>query len=397
MRDISLILYVILFTLAGIIFSCQDDLENYNSKIYYTTPQLNKIFIEEDMNTCEKKLQVTLAKPVNEDVIFSLVADTEKVLNYNLLYSDNAKLLPANYYNLSQTNVTITAGKMFSDEVNIAFKELSELDKSQIYVLPISISGSNLDILQSQRTVYYVIKEASLINVVANMKENSFSIKWNNAEVVNNLSELTAEFLINIDAFANERGSNISTILGVEGHFLIRFGDEKFIPNNQPQIAAKNSIGEEKLTSSDWVCKSGRWTHIAVTYSQSDHEVEVYIDGRKKTTQTFNSFNEKINWGKYFETETEQNRSFWIGYSYSSDRYLDGNICECRIWNRRLQEGEIKSENHFYKVNPETDGLVAYWKLNEGTGNNIKDYTSNGNDAVTAKNVIWKTVELPAK
>ena len=102
MRDISLILYVILFTLAGIIFSCQDDLENYNSKIYYTTPQLNKIFIEEDMNTCEKKLQVTLAKPVNEDVIFSLVADTEKVLNYNLLYSDNAKLLPANYYNLLQ-------------------------------------------------------------------------------------------------------------------------------------------------------------------------------------------------------------------------------------------------------------------------------------------------------
>lgn len=93
---------------------------------------------------------------------------------------------------------------------------------------------------------------------------------------------MTAEFLINIDAFANERGSNISTILGVEGHFLIRFGDEKFIPNNQLQIAAKNSIGEEKLTSSDWVCKSGRWTHIAVTYSQSDHEVEVYIDGRKK-------------------------------------------------------------------------------------------------------------------
>ncbi|GLL55308.1 hypothetical protein KUBF_29700 [Bacteroides finegoldii] len=43
------------------------------------------------------------------------------------------------------------------------------------------------------------------------------------------------------------------------------------------------------------------------------------------------------------EDETELKRGFWIGYSYEAARYLDGDICECRIWNRVLTAEEIQA------------------------------------------------------
>ena len=34
---------------------------------------------------------------------------------------------------------------------------------------------------------------------------------------------------------------------------------------------------------------------------------------------------------------------FWIGYSYSSDRFFDGVVSEVRIWNKELTADEIKA------------------------------------------------------
>ena len=82
--------------------------------------------------------------------------------------------------------------------------------------------------------------------------------------------------------------------------------------------------------------------------------------------------------------ESDYNRFFWIGYAYNSDRYFPGYMSECRIWNRALTEEEINGENHFYWVDPESEGLVGYWKLN-GTNeddqyaNSVKDFSTSGN------------------
>ena len=47
-----------------------------------------------------------------------------------------------------------------------------------------------------------------------------------------------------------------------------------------------------------------------------------------------------------------------------------------------------------YTVDPTTEGLIAYWKFNEGTGGNIHDYTEHGND-LSGGTVEWVNVELP--
>ena len=54
-------------------------------------------------------------------------------------------------------------------------------------------------------------------------------------------------------------------------------------------------------------------------------------------------------------------------------------ICECRIWNRVLTAEEIQAKNHFYYVDPKSEGLVAYWKFDEGQGVSITDYANENN------------------
>jgi len=92
---------------------------------------------------------------------------------------------------------------------------------------------------------------------------------------------------------------------------------------------------------------------------------------------------------------------FKIGHSYGEPenmtRQLNGEICEVRIWNVIRSQEEIY--RNMYDVDPQTTGLKAYWKFNEGKGNNIaKDLTGNGNDAVAYTTAIWpEGIEVPQK
>jgi len=104
-----------------------------------------------------------------------------------------------------------------------------------------------------------------------------------------------------------------------------------------------------------------------------------------------------------YETDGKE-RCFWIGHSYrlQSDgdlfyeRRFDGMMGEVRLWNKALTAEEIASENHFYKIDPASDGLVAYWKFDDNTkGKTVKDYTGNGFDLKTEREVNWQSVALP--
>ncbi len=74
---------------------------------------------------------------------------------------------------------------------------------------------------------------------------------------------------------------------------------------------------------------------------------------------------------------------FKIGHSYGEPedmtRQLDGEICRSTNMERDTLTEEIYK--NMYDVDPQTTGLKAYWKFNEGKGDIAKDYTENGNDA----------------
>jgi hypothetical protein len=197
------------------------------------------------------------------------------------------------------------------------------------------------------------------------------------------MTQFTAEVLVR----QNVAGRLISTLMGTEGGYLLRIGDAG-VPDTQLQIACS-----QNRTNSDMNFTLGKWTHVACVFDKG--YTTVYFDGRKVLDRA-SAGRSSVTWGAYGSDKGEVNgRYFWLSYSYANDRYLDGEMSEVRIWDRCLTEEEINSDNHFYTVDPNSTGLIAYWKLDDGSGTLLKDSSPNGNDLTLDNPTTWPKVSLP--
>lgn len=384
MERYQLYLALAIALLASVTFSgCQRDSESFENKAYINAnSKVGSVLLKGNVTNESRTIQAAIAQPETQDITITYRVVSALVSTYNVAFYDNAILLPEAHYELPQPQAHITAGSVRSTDVTIYFKELNLLNRELTYVLPVSIDNANIGILESARTTYYVFKGAALINVVADIEENFLHIAtWTNPAVVNNLSKVTMEALIR----ARNYDRQISTVMGVEGEFLIRLGDAGF-PSNQIQIATGN--GNFPDADSNKGLPTNEWIHVALTYDASNREMKVYVNGKVQSEGIKNAG--IISLGKNGKD------GFYIGRSYQDERFFAGEIAECRIWNRVRTKEEIADNP--YEVDPDTEGLVAYWKCNEGGGNVVKDHTSNGNN-LTAKpgsTLRWLPVSLPA-
>ena len=142
-----------------------------------------------------RKITYRLAAPVDNEIQVSFDAKPSLTATYNLCYGDNATALPEAFYDIPVKNVTIQPGGISGDDIIVNFVNLNQLDDSRRYVLPVTITNvSGIGLLESARTTYFIIKGAALINVVANIKENYFPIKWNSD--VSKMTTITVEALV---------------------------------------------------------------------------------------------------------------------------------------------------------------------------------------------------------
>lgn len=89
-----------------------------------------------------------------------------------------------------------------------------DLDADVVYVLPVTIASSELPILDSNRTSYFVIKGAALINVVADMARNYTQLSNpGNCAGLASMSKMTVEMLVYPRSFDREgmQGRHIDT------------------------------------------------------------------------------------------------------------------------------------------------------------------------------------------
>ena len=86
-------------------------------------------------------------------------------------------------------------------------------------------------------------------------------------------------------------------------------------------------------------------------------------------------------------------RGCYIGSACDYTRWLPGDISEVRVWSVQRTAEQIATNP--YEVDPASEGLVAYWKFNEGAGNVITDQTGHGNDITGSGDPTWVKVEIP--
>lgn len=376
MKKLSYLFVAATAAICASLCSCESSNEYFDNKAFISSDAVSTILLDGKTEDA-KTIVAQVAKPVDKEVKLSFAPDASKLNIYNLAYYDNAVILPEQFYSLSATSAVINAGSIKSTDITVSFSSLDELDRETTYVLPISASTSDIEMLESKTTSYYVIRGAALVNVVANIDENYLSlVNPGSASGLGGMSEVTVECLARFTEF----GKLISTVMGIEGNFLIRIGDAG-VPDNQIQLATSNG----NVTDTAWQLETGKWTHIAVTFNSATGAVDVYFNGVHKGNTQYSSYRSNVNWNS---------GSFYVGKSYDNNRWFDGEISEARVWNRVLSVEEINAKNHFYKVDAASEGLVAYWKFNEGSGNVITDVT-NGYNLVANSAITWKPVSLP--
>lgn len=242
-------------------------------------------------------------------------------------------------------------------------------------------------------------KPKGVITTAVNMTGTRAWPAWNDPAPVTNMKALTLEALVN-PTVVRYSGS-LSTIMGIEGKFLVRLGDVG-IPWYQVQVCWDSGKSgywgniEGKLSNSNMKVNLNEWTHIAVTFGEGT--VKVFINGEEKGSTTTN-VPASVNFGITHNDEQapqgqQITRCFWVGYSYESTRDFRGMMSELRIWNRVLTADELANEARRYSVDPKSEGLVTYWKCDEGQGDVIKDHTSYRND-LASDGLKWEPVSLP--
>lgn len=361
--------------------ACQSDEESFDNKVYINaSSKVDNLLIKASVVNEERVLQAAIAQPENQDIVVTYSVDsTDLVKQYNEAYYDKAVYLRSKFYKLPEPKVTIQAGSVQSTQTTIYFNNINELDRDTVYVLPVTIASANIGILKSAQTTYYVFKGAALINVVADMEDNYLHIdKWVNPAPLRSLTSITMETLIRNRNFDRM----ISTVMGIEGKFLIRLGDAGF-PSNQIQIATTS--GNFPDGDSNKGLPVNEWVHLAFTYDAGTKEWKIYINGKIQS--------EGIKNLSTINLAVDGVDGFYIGRSYEDSRYIAGEFSECRIWNIARTQEDIA--NNIYEVDAQSEGLVAYWKCDEGGGNIVKDHTANGNNLTSKRNITWTKVSLP--
>lgn len=128
--------------------------------------------------------------------------------------------------------------------------------------------------------------------------------------------------------------------------------------------------------SGNTAINDGNWHHVAVTYDPKDTlDYRLYVDGKLDTAGNLT-----------VPTNTSKNHPLILGMRIDGINYFEGQMDEVRMYNYALSPNELNDhiDEEFCK-NPK--GLVAYYKLNEGTpsksnynNSTVTDYSSNQND-----------------
>ena len=125
----------------------------------------------------------------------------------------------------------------------------------------------------------------------------------------------------------------------------------------------------------------GSWNHWAFTKNATSGEMKVYLNGGLWHSGT----------GK---TKPISIDSLILGSEANNNYLYSGKINELRIWDTELNQATIQDwmNVNISASHPNYGNLVAYYPLNEGTGNNSSDLSINGLSGTFLNNAVWEFI-----
>lgn len=315
-------------------------------KVFFESVE-SKVEISDEIENFNLDLRARLSSACGEEVTVSFeICGKEEVDRYNRIHGTNYETFDENCVHIAETDVKIGPGEIYTSTSTIELTQVNEIQEGSHKVLPIRIREASTDVIESERTVYYIItKPVKLLN--AYKFANSYIYVPIAAE--KEYTSLTFETLIRINSF----GSN-NTIMGHEGILILRIGDEGGgLARNLLQITGKKefNVADPLVTN--------KWYHIAFTYDQPSGKAVIYLNGEKAAESSWDTPSFLLGGPE------EKGGGFYIGAVHGfmwGERPINASFCETRMWSVARSEKEITQ--NMLQVAPDSEGLEFYYKMN---------------------------------
>ena len=338
-------------------------------------------------------VSATATQKASEDINVTFALDTGAVTAYNKEHKTTYFAAPDAAIKISGLSSVIKAGSSASTPVIVTIVSTSPLKDGRSYLIPLTIktiSGGDMSVLESSRTIF--LRIARIIGFPALSMNNSNAAttgtpgtrgRFNACALFDPanpvlLSNFTFEIKNLIYAFRGGDGNTnpqpiqslISWTDQMETTSIgLRYG-ELGNPNNSLQLIG--SAGQAFA----YGFNSNQWYTISLTYD--GNKCVMYVDGNPvaetPSTAAFVLRFSRLTFGQT-----------WGGYD--TKQYVNGRIAECRVWNRSLTSSEIKL--NLCGADPNSPGLLAYWKLNDGSGSTFRNSAPSGSKYDLDWTKVW--------
>lgn len=355
--------------------ACQESLE-YQDVVYFTGTEntaVTSMYVE---GPTALGLTVTSSAKLGSTVTVGVQVAPEALEAFNNANGTAYKMLPEGSYKLAEAAFTIEAGKNVSFPVSFEILSMDDFEDGVIYCAPIRLTetSNGMSVLEASRVTYVVINQIITTKGPDFGQQHYISMPTMiNNPMFSDMGTCTMEIRVRMDKFyAASANPGIASVIGVEENFLLRFGDIS-CDKNQLQYAGRGA----SVTSSSHF-NTDTWYHIAVV--DNGTTLTLYVDGNVEGTVD-SSGKSAIN------LAWDYMNGFHIGYS-ERGRLMDGVVSEARVWNRALSPIELVN-NQCY-VDPASEGLVCYWRLDGLVDGVFQDLTGNGNHGQpSTTNLTW--------
>ena len=327
---------------------------------------VQKFVVEDTPSSYPISIQAT--SKVESDVKVSLAIDTALVSQYNLKNGSSYYGIPLDCVELENSEVTIKAGSAVSTATAVKVVSTESFVEGRSYMIPVTIkavSGGNLDVVEASRTLFIRISRVLNFHHMSYTSTASSNFIFDESKKVD-LGNYTIQFKFYANGFGY--AGNIQRVLAIEG------ANEEMA--NMFRFGESGSAGGDIL---QWIYPGGgmfstthfaarRWYLVTCTYNGSDFNM--YVDDNPSPdanasvsgkSTPFQRFELGMSWGNYYASQ-----------------YFSGRLAEIRLWNKALSPSTIATT--LCGVDPNSDGLVAYWKMNQTEGYVIKDVSNHGYD-----------------
>lgn len=355
--------YLLLIMLWGaVLFACTNA-EPLKDALYFTGTENSPTVKYTVDGPADIGVTVSASCQAMGDQLIKVKVDPDKLEGYNAEYGKKYKIVPVEDYMLSNDEIVLKAGENISEQLIFSLLRTTNFEEGVIYCVPITITNvtGDMPVMESSRTIYLVLNQVMVVKA-ATLYRTNMKLAFEDDPALASVPQVTMEARVKVNNFA-AINPYISTVMGVEEEFLLRFGDVTIKPN-QIQLAG----GGYSVTGKTEF-EVNKWYHLAVVFDGSS--IKLYVNGELDGQVDAPR-------GPITLCGKTDKRRFCIGSSLDS-RYLDGVISEVRVWKKALTQSEI--QNNMCYISPDNyQDMIAYWRFNEGEGDVVRDWTGNGWD-----------------